>query len=212
MQFDFATHLNMIKRSVVAQERDGQPVRAVTLQRPYKTSVEDLWDAVTSAERIPRWFLPVSGELKLGGKYQLEGNAGGTITDCVPPRYFAATWEFAGGKSWIEVRIEPEGEGTMLTLAHICPVDAFWAQYGPGAVGVGWDLGTVGLEMHLAGEEIGKFDENAFATSPEGKALISSASEDWARAAIEAGEDPEQAREAAKATTAFYTGEQPMQE
>ena len=27
---------------------------------------------------FPRWFLPISGELRLGGRYQLTGNAGGT--------------------------------------------------------------------------------------------------------------------------------------
>lgn len=207
MQFDFATHLNMIKRSVVEGERDGKTVRAVTLQRPYATNVEDLWDAVTNTERIPRWFLPISGDLRLGGKYQLEGNAGGTITECGKPHFFAATWEFAGGASWIEVRIAVEGDGASLTLKHICPVDEFWAQYGPGAVGVGWDLGTVGLAVHLAGEKVGKFDEEAFAASPEGRALIGGASDDWARAAIEAGENPEQARKAARKTTAFYTGQ-----
>ncbi len=211
MQFDFATHLGLIKRSVVESERDGKATRAVTLQRSYDTSVEDLWDAVTNAERIPRWFLSVNGELRLGGKYQLEGNAGGTITDCQAPHFFAATWEFGGGVSWIEVRIAADGDGASLTLAHICPVDPFWEKFGPGAVGVGWDLGTVGLSLHLAGAEKGTFDENAFAASPEGQALISGASQDWARAAIEAGESPDQAEKAARNTTAFYTG-QPVPE
>lgn len=207
MQFDFATHLNLIKRSVVEGEREGKTVRAVTLQRAYDTDVEDLWDAVTNAERIPRWFLPITGDLRLGGTYQLEGNAGGTVTACDKPNSFSATWEFAGGMSWIEVLIAPEGNKASLTLKHICPVDAFWAQYGPGAVGVGWDLGTVGLAVHLAGEAVGKFDETAFATSPEGIALITGAANDWARAAIEAGEDPEKARKAGRLTAAFYTGQ-----
>jgi hypothetical protein len=39
----------------------------------YPASQSDLWDAVTNADRIPRWFLPVSGDLRLGGHYQLEG-------------------------------------------------------------------------------------------------------------------------------------------
>jgi uncharacterized protein YndB with AHSA1/START domain len=56
----------------------------------------------TNPERIPRWFLPVSGELKEGGRYQLEGNAGGTITRCDPPHGFDATWEMGSDMSWIE--------------------------------------------------------------------------------------------------------------
>ena len=31
----------------------------------------DLWEALTSAERIPRWFAPVSGDLRLGGRFQV---------------------------------------------------------------------------------------------------------------------------------------------
>ncbi|WP_196259046.1 SRPBCC family protein [Pelagibacterium limicola] len=207
MHFDFATHLGAIERSVSNLERDGAPAKGVTLSRTYATTVEDLWDAVTNAERIPRWFLPINGDLKLGGKYQLEGNASGTITDCDAPTFFAATWEFGGGVSWIEVRIEAEGNGARLTLCHIAPVNEFWDQYGPGAVGVGWDLGLVGLVYHLAGSTMEKFDETAFATSEEGRAFIGGASDDWARAAIDAGDDAAAARKAAKATTAFYTGQ-----
>src|SRR5882724_8555264 len=29
------------------------------------------WDAMTNAERIPRWFLPISADLRLSGRYQL---------------------------------------------------------------------------------------------------------------------------------------------
>ena len=57
-------------------------------------------DAVTSAERIPRWFLPVSGRLELGGRYQLEGNAGGTIRRCERPSHLGLTWELGGDVSW----------------------------------------------------------------------------------------------------------------
>ena len=39
----------------------------VTISQAYAAAIEDVWDACTSAERIPRWFLPVSGELKPGG-------------------------------------------------------------------------------------------------------------------------------------------------
>ena len=46
------------------------------LERTYETTIVDLWDAITSAERIPRRFLPISGDLRLGGRYQLEGHAG----------------------------------------------------------------------------------------------------------------------------------------
>ncbi|MEO1244150.1 MAG: SRPBCC family protein [Pseudomonadota bacterium] len=209
MQFDFSTYLGEVTRTVSELEREGKPARNVTLERSYDTTTEDLWDAITNPERLPRWFLPISGELQLEGQYQFEGNAGGMITECVPPRLLSVTWEMGGGISWVAVRISPEGiAGSRLTLSHICPVDDHWEKYGPGAVGIGWDLGLCGLTVHLLGGGADRFDEEAFAGSTEGKALIASASEDWGRAAVAAGENPSLAEAAAKLTTSFYTGEE----
>jgi len=209
MQFDFSTCLGEVTRTVSELEREGKPVRNVTLERSYDTTTDDLWDAITNPERLPRWFLPVSGELQLKGRYQFEGNAGGRITECVPPRLVSVTWEFGGGIGWVEVRITSEGVArSRLTLSHICPVDDHWEKYGPGAVGIGWDLGLCGLAVHLLDGGSDRFDEDVFAGSIEGKAFIVSAIEDWRRAAVAAGEDPSLAEAAAKLITAFYTGEE----
>ncbi len=206
MDVDFSTYLGAVTRTVTELERDGKPARCVTLARSFDTDVHDLWDAVSNPERLPRWFLPVSGELKLGGTYQFEGNAGGTITDCVPPEFLAVTWEFGGGLSWVEVRLAPEGESkARLVLSHICPLDDHWKTFGPGAVGVGWDLGLLGLALHLL-DDTGRFDEAAFSTSAGGSAFMEGASEDWGRAAAAAGQDPAEAQAAAARTAAFYTG------
>ena len=206
MKSDFNSYLGSVRRTVIETEREGKPARNVTLVHTYDTGADDLWDAVTNPERLPRWFLRVTGDLRPGGRYQLEGNAGGTITDCVPPRFLSATWEYGGGVSWLEVRIAAEGEKSRLTLSHICPIDDHWKQYGPGAVGVGWDLTLVLLAMHLVGAE--QIDEAAFAASAEGAAYIAGAIEDWRRAAVASGEDPAHAEAAAKRTTAAYTGTQ----
>ena len=208
MDFDVESHLGAVERTVSSLERDGQPARAVTLARSYATTVEDLWDAVTNGERIPRWFLPISGELAPGGRYQLEGNAGGTITACEPRSHFALTWEFGDNVSWVAVRVSDEGAGrARLTLTHTAHLSEHWGEYGPGAVGVGWELGLLGLAIHLAQPNEPKPDEAAFATSPDGKAFITGSSEAWGQAAVAAGTDPEAAGAAARRTTAFYTGE-----
>ena len=49
--------------------------------------------------------------------------------------------------SWIEVHLTPESdERTRFTLEHVAHVDdQRWTEYGPGAVGVGWDSGLLGL-------------------------------------------------------------------
>ena len=208
MNFDVAGHIAATERAVSVLDRDGQPARAIILSRSYETSLEDLWDAVTNSERLPRWFLPVSGELKPGGRYQLEGNAGGTITACGRPWHLALTWEFGGDVSWVEVRFSQGGAGrARLKLTHTQRLSEHWSEYGPGATGVGWELGLLGLAFHLADPDAPKPDEVAFATSPDGKAFIRGSGEGWAQAGIEAEANPAAARAAARRTIAFYTGE-----
>ncbi len=202
------THLSAVTRSVSPLERDGHPARAVTLSRTYSTTIENLWDAVTNGDRIPRWFTPVSGDLSPGGRYQLRGNAGGMITACEPLSHFALTWEFAGDVSWVEVHVSEDGDAlTRLTLTHTSLLSEHWRQYGPGATGVGWEMGLMGLAIHVAQPDEPMPDEAAFAASSEGKGFILGSSESWAQAAMEAGEDPSTALAAARRTTAFYTGE-----
>ncbi|WP_433797699.1 SRPBCC family protein [Actinoplanes sp. CA-252034] len=123
----------------------------MTISQAYDTDQADLWDVVTNPERIPRWFLPVSGDLRVGGSYQFEGNAGGTITKCERPHAVGATWEFGDQVSWVEVRLVPEGDGrTRFELEHVAHVaDEHWEQYGPGAVGLGWEGAFWGLANHL---------------------------------------------------------------
>jgi uncharacterized protein YndB with AHSA1/START domain len=208
MQFDVEGHLGAVERSVSTLERDGRPTPAVTLSRSFETTVEDLWDAVTSGERIPRWFLPISGELKLGGRFQLEGNAGGAIETCEPPSRLALTWEFGGEVSWVEVTVADAGAGrARLTLMHTQHLTSPWETYGPGATGVGWEMALLGIAIHIAQPDAPKPDEAAFAASADGRALIIGSSEGWERAAVAAGTDPAAAHAAATRTAAFYTGE-----
>ena len=179
----------------------------MTLSRVFAAASDDVWGAVTSAERIPRWFLPITGDLALGGRYQLEGNAGGEITACEPGSHVAMTWEFAGDVSWVDVRLAQEGDGRVrLTLAHAQLHSPFWDRYGPGATGVGWEMALMGLALHLEDPDAAMPEEEAFLTSSEGMALVDRFSEAWARAAADAGEDEDAAGLAARRTAAFYTG------
>jgi len=152
---EVAHQINAVRRQVGTCMLEAGEARTVTISQTYDASIDDVWDACTNPERIVRWFLPISGDLRLGGRYQLEGNAGGKIERCDPPNSFAATWEYGGDVSWIEVRlaIEPKS-GTRFELEHIAHVDdERWAEFGPGAVGVGWDMGLMGLALHLSSEQ-----------------------------------------------------------
>ena len=207
MHIDVKQHIGAVERSVSSPDRDGRAARAVTLSRIYQTDIQDLWDAITRLERLPRWFLPISGDLEPGGRYQFEGNAGGVITACEPPSHFALTWEFGEFVSWVEVGVSEDGaDRARLTLTHIQHTSDHWARYGAGATGVGWEMGLLGLALHLADPAAPKPDEAEFAASPVGRALMVGSSEAWGEAAIAGGTDPDTARARAGRTTAFYTG------
>ena len=208
MDLDVERLLGAVERTVLSLERDGQAARAVTLARSYATTVEDLWDAVTSAERIPRWFLPVSGRLELGGRYQLEGNAGGTISHCERPSHLGLTWEFGDDVSWVEARLRNDGiSRSRLAITHTALLSDHWHEFGPGAVGVGWEMGLLGMELHLTQPDEPKLDAATFHTTRDGRALLAGSSAAWGRAAEAAGTDPDVAQAAAQRTAAFYTGE-----
>jgi uncharacterized protein YndB with AHSA1/START domain len=210
MNIDPAATLGAVIREVAAREHQGKPARVVIATRRYDTDRDDLWDALTSAERIPRWFLPISGDLRLGGRYQFEGNAGGEITRCEPPQLLAVTWEYGGGVSWLTVTLEDDAAGgTQLELEHIAHVDDnLWDRFGPGAVGVGWDLALMGLARHLAsGAAVDRAAAMAWSASQEGKSFMRASSEAWGKASVSAGTSEAAARAAAGRTSAFYCGE-----
>ena len=207
---EIADAINRMHRRVGTRQVEAGEARTVLLRRTYDAEIADVWDAVTSPERIARWFMPVSGELKVGGRYQLEGNAGGEILECVEPERLRVSWLYGPdpGFSEVEVRLTAEdGERTALELEHVAVVpDDFWDQFGPGAVGVGWDLGLYGLALHLAGGGLGKEEAATWHTTPEGSAFITGSGEGWGEAYAASGADQETAARTAAATIAFYTG------
>jgi uncharacterized protein YndB with AHSA1/START domain len=206
---DVTTQINSFDRRVGSRTLEAGEARTLTISRVYDTPPEDLWDACTNPERVRRWFLPLSGELRLGGRYALEGNASGTIERCEPPRTLAATWEYGGQTSWIELRLTPEPDGgTRFELEHIADVDdELWARFGPGALGVGWDQALVSLTLHLGAEPPEREAMEAWPASDEGHEFTRLSSDRWAAASIAAGTDAEAAQAAAARTTGFYTGE-----
>jgi len=209
LKIDVLRYIGAVTREVQSRDHDGKPARVVVASCAYDTTISDLWDAITNPERIPKWFLPISGDLRLGGRYQLQGNAGGQITGCEPPRALAVTWEFGGQVSWVHVRLtELSDGGTRLQLEHIAIVpDEFWNQYGPGAVGVGWELTIMGLRRYFStGAAVDPKEAAGWSASEEGKDFVRRSSHEWGRASIAAGTDEAAANGAASRTTAFYSG------
>ena len=205
MTIDLVDQIKATHREVRSGQRDGVETKVLVATRTYDSDIADVWDALTSADRIPRWLLPITGELHLGGRYQLEDNAGGEIQECEPPRRLAVTWEYGGEPSWVVVRLTAlDAERTTLELEHVAVVpEEFWPVYGPGAVGVGWDLALLGLARHLTGAT--EALDPAWPTTDEGRVFAAGSSEAWGDAWVAAGEDPELARAAAGRATEFYT-------
>jgi uncharacterized protein YndB with AHSA1/START domain len=206
---DIARHIGAVTRTVSSRNDQGRMTRRVIAARTYDTTQEDLWDCVTNAERFPRWFAPVTGDLRLGGRFQVEGNAGGEILECEAPRHYKISWEYGGKTSWVDVTIDRvSADAATLTLEHLShEPDEEWRQFGPGATGVGWELGFYGLARHLSTKSsVAGEDGMKWMMSDDGKAFMRQSSDAWADAAIAGGADPAAARDAAARVNAAYTG------
>jgi uncharacterized protein YndB with AHSA1/START domain len=202
---DIAREIDAVQREVGTGRIPAGDGRRVTLRRTYDAGIDDVWDALTDPDRIGRWFLPISGDYRVGGTYQFEGNAGGTILSCDRPNQLHVTWVFGPGEpSEVVVRLSSSGAAaTVLELEHTAVVpDEMWSEYGPGAVGVGWEGGLLGLDLHLRGGSIG--DPQAWQVSDEGREFYRGSSTAWGTAYEAAGADTEATARAVANTTRFY--------
>jgi uncharacterized protein YndB with AHSA1/START domain len=173
---DIQSQIEAIDREVARREGAGGEEVSVLISRTYDSAIEDVWDALTDPERVKRWFMPLSGDLRPGGAFQLEGNAGGDILECEAPNRLKVS--FGGPASLVELRLTPEGDNlTILELEHTVPIEM--AQSGAGAlfVGPGWDGGFVALDLYLRGQVAD--DPVAAANSPEGLELSRQAVDVW---------------------------------
>ncbi len=200
---DFSGYLDRAERATATVP--GRTARTVVIRRTFDAPVDDVWQACTDPARIARWFLPVTGDLRLGGRYQLQDHAGGEILRCEPPKLFRATWEYGTEMSEVEVRLSDEGDGTLFELTHESDPDPeFWARYGPAATGVGWDGMLLGLVLHLEGGMID--DPVAWQASDDGRAFMIRSSELWGAAYAESGASPDEVATIVANASAFYTG------
>ena len=79
--------LGSADRSLHSATREGREVRVLVLEKQYDAPQAEVWHAVTTADRVARWLGPVSGDLRPGGRFQVEGNAGGTVL-----RVYSTEW------------------------------------------------------------------------------------------------------------------------
>ena len=98
-----------------------------------------------------------------------------------------------------------------MTLEHTAILEDHWNQFGPGAVGIGWDLAVMGLGQHLAtGASADHAAAEAWMGSRNGKEFMTQSGEFWRAAHVVSGADPTSAKERSDRTIAFYRGETPQ--
>ncbi|GAA2840990.1 SRPBCC domain-containing protein [Crossiella cryophila] len=182
---DIAQQLAAIHRAVGNRTLEQSEMVAVTLRREYDAEIADVWEAITEPERVRRWFLPLSGDLREGGSFQLEGNAGGDILTCQAPRLLKVT--FGGPVSLVTLTLTEgaEPETTLLELDHTVPKEMAGSGAGALYVGPGWDGALLGLALYLAGQE--SADPVAAANSTEGQTFSLGSVRAWERTVRESG-------------------------
>ncbi|MCS7479562.1 SRPBCC family protein [Umezawaea endophytica] len=181
---DIADHLKAVHREVGRQTSTSGEVVSVLLRRDYDAHVDDVWDALTDPDRLKRWFLPISGDLRVGGSFQLEGNAGGDILTCDPPTLLKVT--FGGPTSVVELRLTATGDDTTtLELDHTVPVEVAGSGAGALYVGPGWDSAFLALALFL--DDRTTEDPAESANSPEVQEFSRQSVHAWATVVRESG-------------------------
>lgn len=194
--FDTFAELDATRRDVAAE---GESV-VVRLTRTYDADADDVWHALTDPERLARWFSPVSGELRVGGTFQVEGNASGEILRCDRPTWLSVT--FGAPESIVDLRLAEDGGRTTVELAHAFPFETSAAEAlypGPG-----WDGAFLGLGIFLRGGAVG--DPREAANTPEVVEFNKGSVERWTAAVQVSGTaTEEQLAEARAVAVQQYT-------
>jgi uncharacterized protein YndB with AHSA1/START domain len=150
--------------------------RVAVFTRVYPTTEEDLWDACTNPERLRRWYVPVTGDLVVGGTFQQVNMGSGTILECRPPRLLKLS--LGGGADEIELLISPgpREETAKLELQHATTLDShniggemYDAIF---CMGGGYYPRLRALDLHIRGALPEAYDSTAFHLNPDMRPAI----------------------------------------
>ncbi|KFF59823.1 hypothetical protein JF66_08595 [Cryobacterium sp. MLB-32] len=141
-------------REVVEAPVGDEPGLQVRLVHAYRAPVAEVWRALTDPDRLARWFLPISGDLRVTGAFQFEDNAGGTVLACESESLLRVT--FGGDTSIVEIRLRAQGpDETEFTFEHTVPLAMAGSGAGALYVAPAWDMSVLGLGLFLRGEFVG---------------------------------------------------------
>jgi uncharacterized protein YndB with AHSA1/START domain len=111
----------------------------VRFERTFDAPVATVWRALTDPAELAGWLAEGTIELRVGGEVVLhfdDGEARGTVTELDPGAVLAYSWrEGDDHASHVRFQLDPDGDGTRLTLVHT----RLPASSTPG-FGAGWHL------------------------------------------------------------------------
>ena len=149
--------------------------RVAVFTRTYDAAIDDVWDACTNPDRLKRWYVPVTGDLRLGGTFHQEMMGSGEIVACESPSFLKVS--LAGGVDEIELRLTPgPDDTTILELQHATTLsehtiggqvyDAIFC------MGGGYYPRFAALDMHLRGTLPADYDSTTFYQRPDMAPII----------------------------------------
>jgi uncharacterized protein YndB with AHSA1/START domain len=121
----------------------------------YPTHAEDLWEAITSPDRVARWLGTVTGDLQRGGVVQMSLVSGWTgparIEACDPPYHLSLLANPGGDdETRMQATLTSEGDATRLRIEESgFSIDALPFH------GSGWQAHTEDLRAHLEARPAG---------------------------------------------------------
>ena len=139
--------------------------RSVRFERQLGAPVEEVWDALTTPERLSRWLAPGSVGSGVDSEVRLDFGEGGIVTGHVlrwePPSLLELEWRFTGeAESVVRFELSPSGDGTRLVLDHRALAEEHATGYS-----AGWDAYLDSLDDHLEGRS-GSWEERFAAALP----------------------------------------------
>jgi uncharacterized protein YndB with AHSA1/START domain len=124
----------------------------LVFERYLNASPERVWRALTEPDELAAWLAPAEIELRVGGRVVLkfeDREHSGRITELREPELLAYTWDEARTASVVRIKLEPEADGTRLTLRHTFELEADLSSYGGG-----WHQHLELLAGHVAGTPV----------------------------------------------------------
>lgn len=130
----------------------GFGTRSVMMARTVTATVEEVWTALTDADRLPQWLGAPQGRLEPAQLFTLYG-ATCEIVVCHPPHRLELSWTRAGETNTLRVGVSSRPGGTEVVVEHAGIRNPALVGYGPS-----WEERLAHLEEHLRGQQVPQHD------------------------------------------------------